>query len=272
MTLLLTDAPGDFDAAVVTISQIYLQGAEGDGEGGRIVLFDRDTTVDLLDLANSTAELVKDAPIPAGSYHDLRFVITGGYIEVEQADGSTKIYASSPSYAGLPAGAQVAGELRLPSFASSGLKVKLPGDLMNFTGGEQKIVLVDFDVSKSFGHAAGQSDAWVMHPVIFATELAMSGSLGVSVTKNSSFTGTLEGFKAVLEDTSGAKTELALADADQNGSFTADFLYLLPMNYKLSLTAPQGVTFATEPVLPVTVAVGSGAEVDQAIVVKAPAP
>jgi hypothetical protein len=268
MTLLLTDAPGDFQKAVVTISQIYLQGAAGGDNGGRLVLLDKDTTVDLLTLANSTAELVKDTPVPEGTYSELRFVVTGGYVEIEQADGSTKIYASSPDYAGLPEGAQVAGELRMPSFAQSGLKVKLPGDQMNVAGGERKVVLVDFDVAQSFGHEAGASGAWVMHPVIMATELQLSGSVAVSVTKDAAFTGNLADFKAVLEDTAGTQTELALTDDDQNGTFEAKFQYLLPMDYQLSLKAPDGVTFTTDPTLPVTVTVGAGDDATRAIVVK----
>ena len=109
ITVLLKDAPGDVKSAVVTISQIYLQGStEGDDASSRVVLRDTPVTTDLLTLANSTAELVKDATVPAGTYGQLRFVITGGYIEVENAGGTTSIFATSPNYAGLPAGATVA--------------------------------------------------------------------------------------------------------------------------------------------------------------------
>src|SRR5688500_14171731 len=80
LTVLLTDAPGDFRKAVVTIDRIYLQPSEG-ADGQRIVLREDDVTTDLLTLANSTAELVTDAIVPAGRYSELRFVISGGYIE-----------------------------------------------------------------------------------------------------------------------------------------------------------------------------------------------
>ena len=152
VSVVLTDAPGDVLAAVVTIDEIYLQGSDG-----RTVLRDRDTTVNLLTLANDAAELVDEAVVPAGRYEQLRFVISGAYIEVEGAGGASEIYATSPDYAGLPEGAVVTGELQAPSLGQSGLKVQLGGDDSFVVPEDATIVLVDFDVSQSFGHAAGNS-------------------------------------------------------------------------------------------------------------------
>ena len=107
MTLLLTDAPGDLQEAVVTIDEIYLQGG-----GGKTVLLDEPVTVNLLDLADTTATLLEEVEVPEGTYQQLRFVISGGYIAVERAGGGSEIYASSTDYAGLPAGATVTGAPR----------------------------------------------------------------------------------------------------------------------------------------------------------------
>ncbi|HYG70136.1 MAG TPA: DUF4382 domain-containing protein, partial [Anaeromyxobacteraceae bacterium] len=85
VTLKLTDAPGDFTAAVVTIEKVYLAG--GDETDAPVVLFEGKRTVDLLSLANETTDLVTDAVVPSGRYGQLRFVITGGYVAVEQEDG-----------------------------------------------------------------------------------------------------------------------------------------------------------------------------------------
>jgi hypothetical protein len=169
VNLLLTDAPGDVVSAVVTIDRIYLQAHQTeDSPGGRVVLREEDVTTDLLTLVDDMQLLVDDLEIPAGNYRQLRFVITGGYIEVENEDGTTSIYASSPDYAGLPVDAVVAGALHMPSFAQSGLKVNLPNDLL-VVGGDPVWVLVDFDVAQSFGHLAGQSGRWIMSPVVQAT-------------------------------------------------------------------------------------------------------
>lgn len=167
-SLLLTDAPGDVVAAVVTIDRIYLQPAE-EGDAGRIVLREEDVTTDLLTLVSSTQELIAGEAIPVGSYGQLRFVLSGAYLEVDNGDGSTSIYASSPSYAGLPAGAAVAGTLVMPSLAQSGLKVKLPGDALVIAEDESVTLVVDFDVAQSFGKEAGASGRWVMSPVLTGT-------------------------------------------------------------------------------------------------------
>jgi hypothetical protein len=168
LTLLLTDAPGDVVTAVVTIEQIYLQGSESD-DAGRIILRDQPFTTDLLTLVDSTVALLENVTIPARSYGQLRFVISGAYIEVENADASTTLFASSPTYAALPAGAVVGGSLQMPSFAQTGLKVNLPNDAVVILEDETVVLLVDFDVSQSFGQLAGTSGTWVMTPVLTAT-------------------------------------------------------------------------------------------------------
>ena len=264
LTLLLTDAPGDFEKAVVTISSVYLQAGEDDN-AARVMLRNTPITTDLLTLANSTADLVKDATLPAGTYAQLRFVITGGYVEVENADGSTSIYASSPDYAGLPAGAQVAGALQMPSFAQSGLKVKLPDGGLRIDG-EEKIVLVDFDVSRSFGRQAGQSGRWVMSPVLTATNVELTGGISVSLAKADTVTlpaindtvVTLGQFKAVLTSAAGTREELALADANGDGVIEGQFRFVAPGDYAIDFVAPSdSVQFTTAPGRPIAVTVGS---------------
>ncbi|HUF26143.1 MAG TPA: DUF4382 domain-containing protein [Gemmatimonadaceae bacterium] len=178
ITVLLKDDPGDVLKAVVTISRIYLQGDDEATLGGdaRVVLMDEPVTTDLLTLAEQTLTLVDGAVVPPGTYAQLRFVITGGYLEVEGENGTSTIYASSPDYEGLPPGVEADGALIMPSFAETGIKVTLPGGAAE-NAGDEWTVLVDFDVSQSFGHQAGLSGNWVMHPVILATEFASSGSL-----------------------------------------------------------------------------------------------
>jgi hypothetical protein len=260
MSVLLTDAPGDVKSAVVTISEIDLQGSNGG-----VVLMNTPVTTDLLTLANSTAQLVNDAVVPAGTYTQLRFVITGAYLEVENGSGGTSIYASSPTYEGLPAGAQVAGTLQMPSYGESGLKVNLPGGAIALTNA-QRVVLVDFDVSRSFGQQAGASGQWTMHPVLTATDFQASGSVTVTLARDPSVTmPTINGsplglgdFSAVLSDGNGGTKTLQLTDTDGDGVYEAGFLYVAPGNYTVDLGAPSGVTFATAPARPASVSIASG--------------
>lgn len=166
LSILLTDAPGDVLEAVVTIDQIYLQGGSADAEeeapeSARLNLLDAPVTVDLLTLADEWMTLVGDAEIPAGHYGQLRFVVSGAYLRVEE-EGGDRIFATSADYAGLPEGAEVGGNLLAPSFLNSGLKVSFQGGL---TVEGETALLVDFDVAESFGKQAG-SNLWVMHPLL----------------------------------------------------------------------------------------------------------
>lgn len=251
VTLLLKDAPADVTSAVVTISEIDLVGS-----GGVVVLTTTKTTTDLLKLANDTAKLVDGVDVPAGTYSQLRFVITGGYVEVGGV-----LYASSPTYEGLPAESTVGGTLRMPSYAQSGLKVLLPGGAATIGAGS-KIILVDFDVSQSFGQEAGGSGAWVMHPVVKATDLELAGEIDVALTLGEGVAlpvpTALTDFKAVLTPVlGGGSTTLALASGGPS-TVAASFKFLFPGDYTLTFTAPTGVSFATAPPVPATVTVASG--------------
>ena len=250
LSIRLTDAPGDISAAVVTVSEIYLQGSDG-----RVVLRDQDTTLNLIDLADATADMVNGAVVPQGSYSQLRFVITGAYISVEEEAGQ-RIYATSPDYAGLPPGTTVDGNLQTPSFSTSGVKVTLPGDQLVLDT-DQKILLVDFDVSQSFGKQAGNSGQWVMSPVIKGADITTSGGLVVNATLAGGVTAALGEWNAQV--TQGASVEQRLlTDPELDGTFSANFGYLLPGTYSVTLLPPSG-TFTSTPVLPVDQAVTSGA-------------
>lgn len=276
LSLLLTDAPGDVAAAVVTIDQVYLVGGEG-----RTVILDEPFTTNLLELQNTATELVRDEPIPAGTYSELRFVISGGYIELE--DGS--VYASSPDYAGLtefPPSGPVTGDLQMPSYGQSGLKVKLPADELVIGDGESSVLLIDFDVSQSFGHRAGGSGRWVMHPVVRATDVTRASRLTVDVTLAQGVmlpSGvTLGNFDAVLTRDTGDGTPseetLPLTDAG-NGMWRADFQLLFAGTYDLTLRftgTPPAPVLTTDPATPVAVTVGEGASATQTLTVTAATP
>jgi hypothetical protein len=171
ITLQLTDAPGDIVRAVVTIDRIYLQGgSDSTSDVGRVTLRNDDITVDLLTLVDSLHPLITELEVPAQQYHQLRIVVSGAFIEVESTGGGTEIYASSPSYEGLPAGAVVTGELMLPSWSSSGLKVTLPNDAVTVGADGLLVLIVDFDVAQSFTFDVGGGGKWVLSPVIHASE------------------------------------------------------------------------------------------------------
>lgn len=257
VSLLLTDAPGDVQAAVVTISEIYLQG----GPDGRTTLLDDPVTVNLIDLANETVELLSDVEVKQGTYDELRFVITGAYLEVETETG-TEVFASSPDYDGLPDGATVDGELQMPSLGTSGLKVNF-SEPLTLEDGEQTL-LVDFDVSQSFGHEAGNSGRWIMHPVVNGASASQAAAVTVTVSLASGVSlpagSPLSAFLVKV-----GNEEMALTDANSDGTFEATFEFLLPGTYPVTLVVPAGLTIVTDPVLPVDVDVEAGETATQAL-------
>jgi hypothetical protein len=178
VSIRLTDAPGDLKEAWVKIDRIYLKGGQADSAGGGSV--DLLTTgtdwVDLLTLSGGrTAELVSGAVVPAGRYSELRLVVCEAYVIARNGD----VYATSDTE--LPAGVTADGTLQVPSGCSSGFKVKFQGDDPVELASESTIMTVDFDVSQSFGHQAGNSGRWVMHPVLHATAVGFAGGIGGTV-------------------------------------------------------------------------------------------
>ena len=264
VTVRLTDAAGDVKAAVVTISEVNLQGSNG-----KVVLSSTPVTTNLVTLANSTATIVDAAVVPAGTYTELRFVITGGYVEVDNGDGTSSIYASSPTYSGLPPGAVVTGNLQMPSLGQSGLKVEFPSTELAITSDQD--LLVDFNVSQSFGHVAGNSGNWVMHPVIKGAQFTTGATVVASLKLNTGVTlpvppggaVTLANFKATLNGET-----VAFADPDGDGTFTATFRFLLPGTYALSVQVPTGLAITTNLSLPVDVTVAAGETATKAVVIQ----
>jgi len=272
LSVMLKDAPGDLQKAVVTISEIDLVGS-----GGVQALTQTPTTTDLLTLAATTATLVQGAEVPSGTYTELRFKITGACIAVDNGAQPSLIYATA-GYDASPCGGAATGTLQAPSYAQSGLKVTMAGDALTITG-TQKILLVDFDVSQSFGHEAGGSGSWAMHPVVTGGDIQATGSLHTTVQLGSGVTlpavnnspTTLAQFSAVL--VSGASDTVGvvpLTDLDNDGVFTADFAFIAPATYTLSLKPPLGITsVTTTPTTPEAVAVTSGQEVTAALTLTA---
>jgi hypothetical protein len=167
LSILLTDAPGDLAEAWVEITEIYLQGSTAEN-GERVTLYEGSTgLIDLLTLAGgTTAELIKDVTVPEGTYAQLRFRI--GEARIVTEDG--REFSTQN------------GTLLCPSCNTpSGLKVNLPGGALQVSGG-YNVVVVDFDVSQSFGKERGRSGRWVMHPVLHASDFQLSGAIAGTAT------------------------------------------------------------------------------------------
>jgi hypothetical protein len=163
LSVYLTDAPGDVAAVWIDIERISLQ-----GDDGPVVLLAEPTgLVDITLLVDQTMEIVDDAEIPAGVYGQLRVRIENAVLET--TDGAVYVLGNATHPDDLP----VTGSLHCPSCSESGLKVLLHG--MEVVEGEHSLVL-DFDVTQSFGHEAGRSGKWIMRPVIHTAHVPGDGN------------------------------------------------------------------------------------------------
>lgn len=272
LTIRLTDAPGDLDEAWVKISKIVLIGGDSEDEdaSGRFEFVPLDTDyINLLELTHGAVmELVDEASVPGGTYQELRFVLDEAYVILN--DG--RVFATNS--ADLPAGVEADGELKCPSCSQSGYKVKFQSS-GGLTIEDNTIVTVDFDAARSFGHQAGNSGMWIMHPVLRATATTVRlGSLFGEVALAEGVTlptcGGQDNRLDVFRPRAITGTDTLLAVPDSLGAYR--FGALLPGAYELdhvaeiTFTNGDSLTIAATPSdADVTLAQGDSAEVDYQI-------
>jgi len=230
-----------FQAAGVTIDEIYLQ-----GEGGRATLRSSPVTLELCELGSQALLLAEQVQVPAGSYQEIRFVISGGYVQ-DAADGN--VYATD-GYE-LPAGlAPADGLLQMPSWGSSGLKVDFDHGPVPVDGA-QKAIAVEIDIGQSFGKEAGGSSQWVMSPVIAATDISFTGSVRVRLAlANGVALPSIEGTPVAFNDFAAfatlGSTSLTQAFDPVSGETV---LFLSPQNsaYTITLGVPAALEVTSAP-------------------------
>jgi hypothetical protein len=256
VSVALTSTSGDVVSSVITIDQIMLQGSGVT----RVDLLDAPVTVNLTDLANATQEIVTGAEAANGTYSDIRMVISGAFVELANDDGTTTIYASAQDYAGLPEGAVVGGTLTLPANPQDGAVITFDENV-TLNGGSVTL-LIDFDLDQSvIDDGAG---GFNLTPFIRGGSGADAGTVAVTLGLGEGVTlpegTTLANFTATL----GGKR---LVFTDNAGTFTSNFAHVLPGTYSLNLVGPGGLTFVTDPVVPLDVTVDAAGQVTQTVTI-----
>lgn len=264
LSLQLTDAPaGDLSEAWVDIGSITLQ-----GEGGEFELVadpegpEPGGLFELTSLAGTTAELVSGVEVPAGTYGQLRVVVDAAAVETEDGD----VFSFGGAAEALDK--DVTGTLQPASTDRTGIKVNLPEGGLTLEA-ESTILVLDFDVSESFGREAGMSGMWVLKPTITSSVLEASGTVSGTVSLAEDVTvpecgGEARGpeaFVPVAIDPSSGEV-VKSGDVDGDGAYAIRFLE--PGGYDLGHREEvtfdgESLVFGAE-VTPATVTVESGAE------------
>lgn len=246
LSVQLTDAPSaSVDKAWVKIDQITLQGSNGG-----VDLLDESTGfIELTQLADSATTLVENEAVPQGSYGQLRFHVNAAALrtdggEVYSLNGGADSVGETPT-----------GDLTCPSCTETGIKVNTPDGFRLET--EAKILMLDFDVSESFGQQAGMSGMWVMHPTITSSTVQASGTIvgNVTTADGVSFP-TCNGETRTVEDfvpralAAGTDSVVKTGTVGSDGSYAIQFL--MPDDYGMSyadtvVLDPDSVFFTASP-------------------------
>ncbi|MES2628353.1 MAG: DUF4382 domain-containing protein [Bacteroidota bacterium] len=124
MQIILTDAPGDFDAVYIDIRDVMVSSSDKDESwvslGGV-----RPGMYNLLELTNGVDTLIADAALAPGRINQIRLIL----------GDNNYVVVGGQRY-----------PLKTPSAQQSGLKIKFKTDLV---AGVIQLVVLDFDVAKS---------------------------------------------------------------------------------------------------------------------------
>jgi hypothetical protein len=129
LKLMVTDKPFPVDMiteAAIKITRIEMRKAGGDPSAAFVTIFDGERMVDLLDLRNGRMDLLAEADIPAGSYDQMRLIVTDGKISL--TDGREF-------------------DLKVPSGEETGIKLNFNVEIAE---GEDNVLLLDVDLTRAF--------------------------------------------------------------------------------------------------------------------------
>lgn len=181
LKVVLTDAPGDFEAVYIDIQEIRIRMAEeaksdtaesdtaatdttdhSDEYKDEWITISTDTQrVDLLTLRNGNTLTIGETEIEPGHYDQMRLVL---------GDNNEVVVDGESHY------------LKTPSAQQSGLKLKIVADI---EAGTTYSLLVDFDAARSIVQAGNKRSPkgikYLLKPVLRAVDLQASGSISGTV-------------------------------------------------------------------------------------------
>lgn len=221
----LVDAPGDYVQLFLDVREVQINGPDGwqtlgTWTGGPI---------DLLTLTNGVSEtLAENAPIAAGHYGQMRLLL--GPNNTVVVDG---IAEPQP--------------LKVPSGMQSGVKLNVNFDV---EPGTTKDVFIDFDAHKSiFVHRAGNSDQYILRPVVRAFDQVVTGTISGTVTAGGT---AVAGAQVMIETVEGGAPSVVRSTVTgADGKYSVGLLPVAATYYVVTQPVIGGTvyqTFASGPI------------------------
>jgi len=159
LSLELTDAPGDYKAVYVTITEIQVHRSDTE-EGTWQTILTPNATYNLLDLRDGKTASLGVANLPIGTYTQLRLILAE-----TNGDSSKNILGEDHPYANYVI-EDIDGspyhELKVPSGYTSGIKLV---HTFEIESDRPRGLVLDFDASRSVVKA-GNSGQWLLKPTI----------------------------------------------------------------------------------------------------------
>jgi hypothetical protein len=224
MTVEMTDAPIDSaDAVNVFIERVEVNNAE-DEEEGWIVLNEPQQEYNLLELTNGATEVIGSSELEAGTYNQIRLILSEGGHSVE-VNGEVH-------------------DMMVPSGPQTGIKLNINAVIEPDI---EYVLLLDFDASRSVVAAGqpGNAVKYLLKPVIEAKEKAITGNI-----------------EGVVDPAEAKPVVYAIANSDTLGSTIADttsgdfkIIGLEEGSYDVSID-PRNDDYQSETVEDVSVTIG----------------
>lgn len=150
----LHDNAADYQEVNVFVERVEVNNSSGD-EGWQVIN-EPNESYDLLQLINGQFEIIADAELEAGTYEQIRLILSRDNNSVKMDD--------------------VMYDLTIPSGSETGIKLNINAEIEE---GIQYVLLLDFDVEKSVVQTGmAQSPGFILQPVIRATPEAITGNIG----------------------------------------------------------------------------------------------
>jgi len=151
LSVLMTDAPGVYDAVLIDLQRVEVTGDGGDA----IILDTNEDIYNLLDLTNGVNTLIATSDMEPGTISQIRLILGPNNSVV--VDG-------------------VSHPLSTPSAEQSGLKLQVH---QTFEPGVSYAILLDFDANQSIVEKG--NGEYQLKPVIRTIDIAVSGSIKGSI-------------------------------------------------------------------------------------------
>ncbi|MDZ7660368.1 DUF4382 domain-containing protein [Fodinibius sp.] len=158
MEVLLHDAPANYDEVNVFIERVEVNNSENDE--GWVEINSPQQSYDLLELTNGATEVLGSAELPAGTYNQIRLILS--------SDGHSVVVDGEKHSMFVPSGEQ------------TGIKLNVNAEIepdITYT------LLLDFDAARSVVVTGNQQagEGYLLKPVIKATNEAVTGNIAGAV-------------------------------------------------------------------------------------------